>query len=81
MAYVDAQEQLSVCAALEVDIGRGVEFLCCEDRFEVVKCLLVETVYLRDVQMLQEGDLCKKSVSGTRQDWMANERIERRLWL
>lgn len=70
MAYVDAQEQLSVCAALEVDIGRDVQFLCCEDRFEVVWYLLVETVYLRDVQVLQERDLSEKDVSeGCKTEW------------
>lgn len=58
--YVDVQEELGVCAALEVDPGRRVWFLVCEDRCQVVWSLLVETVYLREVQVLQERDLFRQ---------------------
>ena len=61
---MDAQEQLRVGAALEVDVGRRVEFLGGKDRFEVVRPLLVEAVYLRGVQVLQERDLSERGISG-----------------
>ena len=60
---MDVHEQLGVGAALEVYIGRRVHFLGREDRFEVVRSLLIETVYLRSVQVLQERDLCEGVVS------------------